>query len=160
MLTLLIPTTYDSTGRVSEVTQMSTSYDNPALTSEVRKYILEYFDQHGVSSVLEEVMQKFKLDRGSAYQKLHELEAAHHIFLVPGTQRILMAWPFSSVVTPFKVRIVDNRKEYFANCAWDAIALHVMLPKEQVIESFCHHCAENISIHLKDQKMTSSRPGG
>lgn len=129
-------------------------------TSDVRKYIFDYFEQHASSPVLEQIMQRFKLDRASAFQRLQELEVAHHIFLVPGTERILMAWPFSSVVTPFKVKVIDNRKEYFANCAWDAVAFHVMLRKEQVIESFCHHCADDIRIRLKDQKMTSSDPEG
>ncbi len=103
-------------------------------------------------------MQKFALDRTAAHRVLLDLESAHHIALVPGTQRILMAFPFSSVVTPFKVRILDSKKEYFANCAWDAVAFHPMLRKEQQIDAFCHHCAEKISIHLKDQKKVDAHP--
>ena len=37
-----------------------------------------------------------------------------------------MAHPFSGIVTPFPVTMA-NGKRYFANCAWDAIAFHVML---------------------------------
>jgi hypothetical protein len=86
---------------------------------------------------------------------LLELESAHHIALLTGTQRILMAWPFSSIVTPFRVRLTSNDKEYFANCAWDAVAIHVMLGKEQWIFSYCHHCSEDVRIHLRDQKHLS-----
>ena len=50
-------------------------------------------------------------------------------------------------------------KEYFANCAWDAVAIHVALGKEQWISSFCHHCSEDIKIHLKDQVMVSPVSG-
>ena len=103
-------------------------------------------------------MQEFELKRPEAYRVLLDLESAHHIFLIPGTQRILMAWPFSSVATPFKVKLSNSENEYFANCAWDAIAFHVMLGKEQRTDSFCHHCVEKISIDLKDQKKVSSRP--
>jgi len=58
-------------------------------------------------------------------------------------------------VTPFKVRIARKDKDYFANCAWDAVAIHVAVGKEQWIDSYCHHCAEDITIHLKDQMMVS-----
>jgi hypothetical protein len=108
--------------------------------------------------VLEQIMRKFDLERADAFRILVELETAHHIMLVPGTQRILMAWPYSGLVTPFRVRLASRNREYFANCAWDAVAFHVMLRKEQWIDSYCHHCAEDISVHLKDQARVSLHP--
>jgi hypothetical protein len=102
-------------------------------------------------------MRKFELDRASAFKVLVGLQSARHITLLPGTQRILMAFPFSSIVTPFRVRLTGKEKEYFANCAWDAVAIHVALGKEQWISSYCHHCSEDIKIHLKDQKVVSSQ---
>ena len=128
------------------------------MSADVRKYVFEFFLENASAPVLEQIMRKFGLDRAKAYKALAELEAAHHILLVPGTQRILMAFPFSAVVTPFKVRLVENGKEYFANCAWDSVAFHPMLRKEQRINSYCHHCAEEISIHIKDDKKISARP--
>ena len=124
----------------------------------IRKYIFDYFEANANAPVLEQVMLKFKLDRSAAFKALLDLESAHHIFLVPGTQRILMAWPFSSVATPFQVKLATEKIQYFANCAWDAVAFHVMLRKDQSIVSYCHHCAEEISIRLKDQKRVPSGP--
>jgi len=100
-------------------------------------------------------MRKFGLDRASAFKVLVDLQSARHIALLTGTQRILMAFPFSSIVTPFRVKVEWKDKEYFANCAWDAVAIHVALGKEQWISSYCHHCSEDIKIHLKDQKPVS-----
>ena len=125
------------------------------LLKNVRKYIFEHFEEHAIAPVLEQIMQKFELDRTSAFNALVDLQSARHIALLPGTQRILMAFPFSSIVTPFKVRIARKDKDYFANCAWDAVAIHVAVGKEQWIDSYCHHCAEDITIHLKDQMMVS-----
>jgi hypothetical protein len=68
-----------------------------------------------------------------------------------------MAFPFSSIVTPFRVKVAGKDKEYFANCAWDAVAIHVALGKEQWISSYCHHCSEDIKIHLKDQRRVSAQ---
>jgi hypothetical protein len=108
--------------------------------------------------VLEQIMREFGLDRASAFKVLVDLQSARHIALLTGTQRILMAFPFSSIVTPFSVKITGKEREYFANCAWDAVAIHVTLSKEQWISSYCHHCSEDIKIHLKDQKLVSQQP--
>jgi len=101
-------------------------------------------------------MRRFVLERTQAFQALEALQDAHHIVLVKGTQRILMAFPFSGVTTPFRAR-VDGRT-YYANCAWDSIAIHVTLGQEERIESYCHHCAEEVKIHLKDQRVVSADP--
>jgi Alkylmercury lyase len=99
-------------------------------------------------------MQEFRLDRQEAFTRFKELEADHHILLVPGTQRILMANPYSAVTTPF--RVFSRGRKYFANCAWDTVSLHVMLDADVRIESYCHHCAEPIEIVLSRGKIKSS----
>jgi hypothetical protein len=118
-------------------------------------YILEHFEEYATAPVLEQIMRRFELDRLSAFKVLSDLQSARHIALLTGTQRILMAFPFSSIVTPFRVKVAGKDDEYFANCAWDAVAIHVALGKEQWISSYCHHCSEDIKIHLKDQKLVS-----
>ena len=122
----------------------------------VRKFIFDHFFEHSTPPVLEEVMQRFGLGRGEAFSALKTVEADHHILLVPGTQRILMANPYSAVTTPFRVRIGGRR--YFANCAWDTVSLHVMLDADADIDSFCHHCAERISLSLSKGSIVSSNP--
>ncbi|OLE70728.1 hypothetical protein AUF78_05290 [archaeon 13_1_20CM_2_51_12] len=139
---------------------MSQSSTPENLQKNVRKYIFEHFEEHATAPVLEQIMRKFGLDRASAFNALVDLQSARHIALLPGTQRILMAFPFSSIVTPFRVRLTGKDKEYFANCAWDAVAIHLALGKEQRISSYCHHCSEDIKIHLKDQKPVSPRSDG
>jgi Alkylmercury lyase len=134
---------------------MSHLTSSESLQKNVRKYIFEYFEEHAIAPVLEQIMRKFELDRPSAFKVLEDLQSARHIALLTGTQRILMAFPFSSIVTPFRVKVAGKEKEYFANCAWDAVAIHVTLGKEQWISSFCHHCSEDIKIHLRDQRVIS-----
>ena len=121
-----------------------------------RKYIFDHFYEFTTAPPLEEVMQRFKLTRKEAFNRFRELEADHHILLIPGTQRILMANPFSAVSTPFRVYIGSSR--YFANCAWDSVALHVMIEKEARIASFCHHCADTIEITMNGGEVKSSQP--
>jgi len=134
--------------------------DRPALSESlqktVRKYVYDYFLEKERAPVMEEIMEKFHLDRMTAHQVFLGIEQAHNLSLVPGTQRILMAHPFSAIATPFKVTI--GSKTYYANCAWDSVAFHVMLSQDIRVDSFCHHCAKPIKINLDHGKAISNPP--
>ena len=65
-----------------------------------------------------------------AYRRLHN---AHAIFLDPGTDRIRLLNPFSNVPTPFQVRIGDIT--YYANCAWDMLAIPAMIDRDAMISA-------------------------
>ena len=127
------------------------------LPRDVRKYVFDHFLEHEIPPVLEQIMERFRLDRSRAFEVLQALEAARHLRLVPGTQRILMAFPFSAVATPFRVERRGGG-QYFANCAWDAVAFHAMLDEEIRIASRCHHCAEPIAIELAEGRVSASPP--
>jgi len=120
---------------------------------ELRKYVFDRFLETACAPLVEEIMQRFQTGRDEAVRQLHELEASHHILLLPGTSRILMANPFSNLPTPF--RVTSGSKQYFANCAWDAIAFHVMLDRDVRILSFCHHCGAPIALSLSQGKHSS-----
>ena len=122
------------------------------LPQRVRLFIFEHFLESGVPPVVEQVMREFTLSREDATAVLRELEAAHHIALVPGTARILMAFPFSAIATPFRTIVRD--RTYFANCAWDALAFHSMLKQDIRVESSCHHCALPVSVELRGNEIT------
>ncbi|TMA05932.1 MAG: hypothetical protein E6J94_08275 [Methanobacteriota archaeon] len=119
------------------------------LVQDVRKYVFDHFLEYSVPPVAEQIMKRFHLGRPQALEVLQALETGRHVRLVPGTQRILMAWPFSAVATPFLVTR-RNRRWYFANCAWDAVAFHAMLNEEIRITSQCHDCAETIALTLSN----------
>ena len=124
----------------------------------MRLFIFEHFLEHAAPPVVEQVMGTFSLSRAGATDALGGLEAARHIALVPGTARILMAFPFSAIATPFQATV--RGRTYFANCAWDAIAFHAMLGADTRIDSFCHHCAAPIQIELKDGRAAHVDPPG
>ncbi len=126
------------------------------IVARVRLFIFERFMTDAQAPVVEELMTEFSLSRGEVTAVLDQLVQARHIALVPGSARILMAFPFSAVTTPFRVRA--GGKDYFANCAWDAVAFHAMLDSEVAVESFCHHCAAPITIELRDGQATKVEP--
>ncbi len=129
----------------------------PTLAQRVRLHIYEHFVAHSAPPVAEELMTDFSLSRAVAGAVLGEVAAARNIALVKGTQRILMAFPFSAIATPFVVHA--RGRAYYANCAWDAIAFHAMLADDDVaIDSFCHHCATPIRVELSGGRATVVDP--
>jgi hypothetical protein len=128
----------------------------PTLAQRVRLRIFEHFLEHARPPVAEEFMSGFSLSRDEVAATLRELETARHIALVKGSLRILMAFPFSAIATPFVVHA--RGRDYFANCAWDAVAFHSMLGEDVAIDSYCHHCATPIRVELSGGRATLVEP--
>lgn len=118
-----------------------------SLLQRVRLFVFEHFLEHASPPVVEQIMRAQSLSREVATDALRQLEAARHLALVPGTARILMAFPFSAIATPFVTTVRERR--YFANCAWDAVAFQAMVADDIRVDSFCHHCAEPITIVIR-----------
>jgi len=75
-------------------------------------------------------------DVRSAMERLHQ---SHAIVLDPRTREVAMALPFSSVPTPFIVKAIGDRS-WFANCAWDAFGIPLLLGVDAVIATTCQDC--------------------
>src|SRR5437870_12934405 len=103
-------------------------------------------------------MERYHLERPDAFAVLKALEEARQLKLVPGTQRILMAFPFSAVATPFRTTRPVIGRRYYANCAWDAVAFHTMLLEIVRIESRSHLCVKPPSIELAGGQSRASPP--
>ncbi len=131
----------------------------PSLPQLVRKLVYDTFVERGRAPHLEEIIQEFRLDRQEAIDTLEALEGGRLLHRLPGTQRILMAWPFANMATPFLVR-TESRRSYYANCAWDAIGLHVLLRQPVRIQAYCRHCGEPLELSLQDEKVVERRPEG
>lgn len=59
------------------------------------------------------------------------LAEKHRIALAEGGRRVSMAHPFSGVTTSY--RAVVGHRSWYANCAWDALAILALLGDGQVI---------------------------
>jgi hypothetical protein len=80
----------------------------------------------------------------TAFDRLHKKR-----LLVPepgDPHHIRMAPPFSGIETSFPVRVQD--KVYYANCAWDALAIPAALHQDGVIEACDAHTGEPITLRV------------
>jgi hypothetical protein len=91
----------------------------------VRAEIYRLFAEGLVSVDAEAIARSGNLARQLVEQSLVRLEADHRIVLLPDTQRVMMAHPFSGVDTGYRAQI--NGRSWFANCAWDALAIVALL---------------------------------
>jgi len=127
------------------------------LHRQVRKFAYDRFRETSQPPVAEEIAKQFSLDREEAAATLQSMQAERILALVPGTVRILMAHPFSALTTPYRVKL-NSGQELFANCAYDCVAMHVMLEEDIAIRSFCTHCCDSIFIQLADKAVQSAQP--
>ena len=121
----------------------------------VRQRVLQSFLEHAYAPTAPEIAQSLGLPIGTIKDSFRRLDDEHHLKLLEGTFRILMAFPFSAISTPYRVTR-PNGQSYFANCAWDAIAFHLMLDEPTKISSYCDICGTPIGFSVEDGR---GRPG-
>lgn len=80
-------------------------------------------------------------ETAAAFQRLFERRL---LVLGPDREQILMAPPFSGVPTPHRVFV--GGREYFANCAWDALGVVAALHRDGVVRSRCEQSQEPLEI--------------
>src|SRR5262245_6916007 len=78
---------------------------------------------------------------------LARLAAGRIVVLQRDGGEILMAPPFSAVPTPFMVE--TSRHACYANCAWDAIGVPVMLRESAHIVSSCGCCGTSLALDVQ-----------
>jgi hypothetical protein len=77
---------------------------------------------------------------------LQRLADARVLVLQPESGEILMVPPFSAVPTPFLVG--TSRHSSYANCAWDALGVPVMLRQQATVVTACACCGEAITLDV------------
>ena len=70
--------------------------------------------------------------------------ADSHVLALDETGEVRMAHPFSAVETPFRVH--TSRTSYWANCAWDALAIPLLLEVEGRTRTTCPHSGAPIDL--------------
>ena len=87
-------------------------------------------------------------DVQSAYQRLDE---AHALILDPHSKEVAMALPFAAAPTPH--RVVSGDRSWYANCAWDALAIPALMTCDARIESACPDCEAPIVYRIEQGKL-------
>jgi hypothetical protein len=122
--------------------------DPRELDKQVRWLVYRHFMDTGLppnTPVLARETSSSLLDVENALFRLGE---ARSLVLAPGSTSIWMAHPFSGVPTAFPVQAGGIR--YWANCAWDALGISVLLEEDVSTVTLCPDCGEPLILQVTD----------
>ena len=114
----------------------------------VRAYVYQHFAETTLAPTVADIAAHFQLSDAEAIEVLDELHARHALFLEPGTHDIRIANPFSAVPTDFVVQA--QGRDYYANCAWDALGIAAALHSDAVINATYAEDDAPITFTLRD----------
>jgi hypothetical protein len=120
--------------------------DAVSLDTTLRRHVYDVTLDTGIPPTIAELSQLADVPAAEVRDALHQLAAARNLVLQPDSGEIVMAPPFSAVPTPFVVH--TSRYRCFANCAWDALGVPVMLGEPGQVVSSCGCCGEAILLHI------------
>ncbi len=124
---------------------------------EIRKYILKEFPKLNRAPTVEEISKAFNFSSDETVDVLKKLNALDIIYMDEKTSRILGAYPFSNIETPYRVSIKGIGGAY-AMCAIDALGVSPMFKREVDIESSCAYCKKEVRIKVKENEILSYDP--
>ena len=111
---------------------------------EVRHAVYEHFVATGEAPTAAGLASTLGIESQEAVAAFQRLFERRLLVLAADREQILMAPPFSGVPTQHRV-IVDGR-EYFANCAWDALGIVAALHRDGLVRSRCEQTLEPLDI--------------
>jgi len=125
------------------------------LQRDIRLYIYQQFIECAAAPSLPQIAQALHCGEREAETACRALADARMIVLRPGTTTVWMAMPFSNVQTPFTV--ISGGRAYYANCAWDAFGVAVVLGTDARIFTTCADCGGVLERKIANQALNDPR---
>ncbi len=116
------------------------------LDAHVRRIVYEHTNLYGHPPTIAALSVAATSSDTEIRAALRRLAEGRVLVLQPETGEILMAPPFSTVPTPFVVE--TTRHTSFANCAWDALGVPIMLRQPARVITGCGCCGEAITLDV------------
>lgn len=113
--------------------------------TQVKLAIYRHFAENGRPPSPEEVSGRAGLEVQSVLETYPRLKAQRVLVLEADGSSIRMAPPFSGIPTQHVV--LAGGKQYFANCAWDALGIPAALHQPAEVRSRCEQSGK--PLHLK-----------
>ena len=101
----------------------------------VRQAVYQHFARTGQAPSLAQIAAELECVEDEVRAGYARLRANRVLLLEPDGETIRMAPPFSGVPTPHTVEV--GGQTYFANCAWDSLAIPAALHQEGLVHSSC-----------------------
>ena len=83
--------------------------------------------------------------------RAHRFLAGAHVLALDVAGEVWMAHPFSALPTPYRVETPIG--DYWANCAWDAIAISLILDTDGRTPTVCPHSGVRFDLTVVDGRV-------
>lgn len=124
-----------------------------ARDQKVRGFVYSHFIDLQRPPAISEIAAHLGLSRDRISESLSRLHSGH-VLVLESSGEIRMAMPFSAVPTGFRVKA--NQRSWWANCAWDALGVPVLLKADADIEAACPDCSEPIAVQVRGSIVTGN----
>ena len=114
--------------------------------TQIKLAVYKHFAETGRRPSPGDVAERVGSDVGSVLDSYPRLRAQRILALEADGSSIRMAPPFSGVPTQHVV-VVDSR-QYFANCAWDALGVPAALHQPGEVHSRCAQSGEPLHLQV------------
>ena len=117
-----------------------------SLDNAVKLAVYKHFADTGRAPLAADIAKIVQSDRSDVLQAYSRLRGQRVLVLEPDGESIRMAPPFSGVETQHTV--IAAGKQYFANCAWDALGIPAALHQPAEIHSRCEQSGEPLRLKV------------
>ena len=115
---------------------------------ELRHHIYSATVELGRPPLSTEVAAALGVEATEVLEGFRRLRERRLVYLARDTGEIVMAPPFAAFPTGFLV--TTARRDYFANCVWDAYGIAAALHEDASIRASCACCGEPMSLAVED----------
>lgn len=112
------------------------------LAPDVRLAVYQCVLETGRVPLAAQVAERLSIAVAEVRAEFRRLQTIHAFALAPLSDEILMAHPFSAIPTAYVVR--TGGRAFWANCAWDALAIPAMLSADASVDARCADCGDSI----------------
>jgi len=113
----------------------------------VRLHIFERVVADAVAPTVADAARSLRVSEADVEASFRRLAAGKVIVLVPGEREILMANPFAARPTDF--RVSANGRQWYGNCAWDALGILSALDADGTVTTSCGDCADPLEVTVQ-----------
>lgn len=125
------------------------------IATEVKQCIYQIAATTGTVPLLAQVAEKMDLDLETIRTTCAELAQLRVLVLEPRTGEIVMAPPFSGVLTQH--RVLAQGLSYYGNCIWDAFGIPAALHGDAEVRTECGDCGEPLEFTIVDGRLDGPR---
>jgi hypothetical protein len=122
---------------------------------DIRVEIYRSFIEESRAPMAVEVAGKLGLSPERVVEGFRSLHDDDVIALVPGTDLIWLAHPFSAVDSPFTV--ASGKDRWDGICVWDALGILALLERDGTVTTACPDCGEPLELEVKDGALVEGR---